>query len=535
MARTLEFTVKANDQATGTFGRLIDLLDKKVSELQTQLAGLTVSIDANSINAISTAFEKVTAQVQAATVQVQEFTAQAKAAANVSTPQSSGTAPQTTFALVPSQQSPQQAASFSTQQQGSDVDDDAIIQAEELAQKINEVSEAKDKADKPTSFGLANLKSNLDNVLDRVASGIRSIGQLSASFLSVRFAAQEVFQSISGFFNGLISQAVQLNERILSVQATIASTTQVSIGSTVIEEPLERINALKAPVEAAIDDLRVRSLELSGITSDQSIGVFQIVSSNIGNVGGSLKDATDLTIGLAAGITTLGIPLNQANQEVASILRGQITQDSILAKQLGLTNEILAREKARGNLIPFINQSLAAVTAGQAIAAKGFSGITSNIQEIFETITLKAGGKLLQPLLDGLTVVYKFLQDNQEAIFQFFESFAAGFTSFAGSVTSIFTNLAPTIGGALNGVIKLAMSLIDGVGLGLNIFAEVLATLAAGLNILLSPLSFISNLIGESFSSTLGQILVVAGTLGGIIVGVIAPAVGFISTQISTF
>jgi hypothetical protein len=58
-------------------------------------------------------------------------------------------------------------------------------------------------------------------------------------------------------------------------------------------------------------------------------------------------------------------------------------------------------------LTAFLNKRLEAFTAGQKIAAQGFAGVTSNIEEVREEATRSLGKPMLAPLLEGLTVVYE--------------------------------------------------------------------------------------------------------------------------------
>jgi hypothetical protein len=153
------------------------------------------------------------------------------------------------------------------------------------------------------------------------------------------------------------------------------------------------------------------------VTSDEVIQVFSIVSSQIGNIGGSLKDAEDLAIKFSAALGTFGIPLYQAQQEIGSIFRGDITADSYLARSLGITNADITRAKSQaGGVVKFLNDKLAASQAGQKIAADGFSGITSNIREFFEISSQAFGKGLLDPLLQGLRAVFEGLQSIKDEV-----------------------------------------------------------------------------------------------------------------------
>ena len=228
------------------------------------------------------------------------------------------------------------------------------------------------------------------------------------AFFAVKQSVGLLQSAYSGFFNQTIGREIKLQETILKTQTALASTGRVFSNGLEITDPLQKIEALTGQIEKRIESIRERSLELAGVTSNDVIEVFGIVAQQVQAIGGGLKDAEDLAIQFSAALGTFGIPLYQARQEIGSILRGDITMDSYLAKALGITNEDVAKAKtSTEGVIGFLESRLKASVAGQAIAAKSFAGVTSNIAEIFEEVNRAFGKGMLDPLLDGLTVIYE--------------------------------------------------------------------------------------------------------------------------------
>jgi lambda family phage tail tape measure protein len=242
-------------------------------------------------------------------------------------------------------------------------------------------------------------------------------GQLVTTLAKVGFATFAIKETVgllqaafTGFFNNTIGREVKLRETILKTQTTLASTNKVFKDGKEITDPYQKIVTLTGAVRKNIDSIRERSIALAGVTSGEVIEVFGIVASQVGQIGGGLKEAEDLAINFAAALGTFGIPLYQARQEVGSILRGDITVDSYLAKALGITNEDIAKAKtATGGVVKFLEERLAAAVAGQRIAAEGFSGVVSNIKDLGELIGQNFGTGMLQPLLHSLTAVFETL------------------------------------------------------------------------------------------------------------------------------
>ena len=220
----------------------------------------------------------------------------------------------------------------------------------------------------------------------------------------------------NGPFQLLIGQTVELHGQLLSVASTMAATSKIISNGFEIKDPTQAIQALNQPLNEQIRQLRIDSIDLVGVTSKQLIPVFQQVAQGATPIGATLSDARSLTIDFAAALGTLQVPLFQSRQEIQSIFLGTIDMNSILAKSLGITNTMVAKWKAQGTLVQELTTRLSAFRAGNKLAAQSFSGVTSNIQEMFELIGQRSGEKLLTPLTKSLNEVYKFLQTNLDML-----------------------------------------------------------------------------------------------------------------------
>lgn len=294
------------------------------------------------------------------------------------------------------------------------------------------------------------LFQGLTDGASQLFSGFAQIGEQITFF-------QSGFETLSslvtnGPFELLIGQNLRLNEQLLATRASLVATNDILDKATgkVIKDPTKAIEALGPAVDAAIAKVRKGSEELSGVTSSQLIETFQIVAQNSSQVGLSLDQSADTALSLAAAITTLGVPLDQASQEVNSILTAQISSDSVVAKSLGITNEMVQSYKAQGKVFDLLQGKLSAFRASNAIAANSISGITSNIQEVFENIALAAGRPLLEPITKELNEVYEYLLKNRDAIqetvsslaLKVFDSLKVGFDALQ------------TVGGVLKGTLS---------------------------------------------------------------------------------
>jgi hypothetical protein len=247
---------------------------------------------------------------------------------------------------------------------------------------------------------------------------IDTLAKIGFATFALKEAVGVVQAAWNGFFNNTIGREIQLRETILKTQTTLASTNRVFAGGKEITDPYQKIVSLTGAVAERIDSIRERSIALAGVTSNDVIEVFGIVASQVGQIGGGLKDAEDLAISFSAALGTFGLPLEQARQEIGSILRGDVGPDSYLAQALGINSADIARAKTEvGGVVKFLETKLAASVAGQAIAAQGFAGVISNIADLGELIGQNFGRGLLDPLLAGLTSVFETLFKIRTQIF----------------------------------------------------------------------------------------------------------------------
>ncbi len=270
-------------------------------------------------------------------------------------------------------------------------------------------------------------------------------GQLVTTLAKVGFATFAIKETVgvlqaafNGFFNNTIGREIKLRETILKTQTTLASTNKVFKDGKEIIDPYQKIVTLTGAVKKNIDSIRERSIALAGVTSNDVIEVFGIVASQIGLIGGGLKEAEDLAIQFAAALGTFGLPIYQARQEIGSILRGDVGPDSILAKSLQISSKDIAEAKTKaGGVVKFLEERLAAAVAGQRIAAQGFSGVISNIKDLGELIGQNFGRGLLDPLLSSLTAVFETLFKIRTQVF----AIATGAGETVGRVATLVTGL----------------------------------------------------------------------------------------------
>lgn len=246
-----------------------------------------------------------------------------------------------------------------------------------------------------------------------VRKATQSVAELASKYFLVKEAINGIRAIAGKVYSTLIAQNEELGSVVLTTATAIASTQDVLRNGERIADPAEQIRALFPQIEAAVDRIREKTFDLVGVTSSQVIPLLQIVSQNGQNLEASIEQSADLSVKFAAALGTFNVPLFQARQEIASILQGTIDNNSVLAKSLGINNEIVQQQIQQGKLLDFLNEKLETAAVGNLEAAKGIGAVTSNIVEVVEEVTRLAGKPLLEPVATALAEIYKGLQDNR--------------------------------------------------------------------------------------------------------------------------
>ena len=369
----------------------------------------------------------------------------------------------------------------------------AIFNYDKLLERIDQVDDSVRKVAKNVGDAIQGVDNGLNyatqgvaalagaqeplEIFSKLKNGVTgALGAMSQVSQEIFFAGSALQQMqaivVGGPYDILIGQNVRLQEQLLATKASIVANNKILEDGTKIVDPGKAIDALGAPVEAAISQIRKDSLELVGITSKELVEVFNIVSQQVSNVNLDLKEAADLTISFAAGLGTIGLPLNQARQEIQSILTGTVDMNSVLAKSLGITNAQLKTWIAQDIVYEKMNQRLGAFVEGNAKAAMTIGGISSNIQEMFDEIGRKAGEPFLDPIVEAMSRIYGFLNQNQSVISDVVVNYLEKIRVAATAAISAFVDLADRAAPLLIGMGKIIggaiVTAIQGLASGLE-------------------------------------------------------------------
>ena len=148
------------------------------------------------------------------------------------------------------------------------------------------------------------------------------------------------------------------------------------------------MNKFQISMQAAksvIEDLKVANTQTAA-TLPQLITGFQAAAAPALKAGLSLKQTVEYTKLMTIAAKAMLVPMNQLPQELKSVVSGTIDMNSVVAKNLGITNEQIKLHKKQGDLYQFLTGKLKAFNAAGVASSEAFSTILSNISDHWQNL-----------------------------------------------------------------------------------------------------------------------------------------------------
>ena len=207
-----------------------------------------------------------------------------------------------------------------------------------------------------------------------------------------------------------------------------------SLGNVVDRETAWQ--AANAESISLLAELQRESLKTAA-TVPQIADAFAIVYGALNQAGITAERSAivQLTTRLTQAASAMKVPMEQIRQEITSLLTGQVTQDSTIAKRLGLDNASIETMKRSGTLIDEIMrraEGYAKAAEAQATTVRGklvntVEIVTATLSRAFDPVFDKS-----KQLLDG--------------IFRFFETRGDSLVAFAHRVVGAVERIGSAIG-----------------------------------------------------------------------------------------
>lgn len=363
-------------------------------------------------------------------------------------------------------------------------------------------------------------KKSLNDIQQFTQGSAQQLADLAGKYALFAAGAAGVLASIKPAYDLLIASNGQLNATILQSQTAIASNFNVfdRFGNEITDIG-DKIASQEGTIRDAITRLEQETQELVGITSATTTEAFNIVLAEggkfLGSQLGDYEDTIDASIGLTKGLLaalgTLQIPIEQARQEFRALIQGDLNNpDAALIKALGIDETAFKQAQSEGRLATFIQEQFAVFEEANKLASNSISGISSNIQDVFEQVTRAAGASLTEGLVTALKSVETVINNNKESILAFGDTFGIALSEAFRFLENLFKVLSDAFGPTLLQLGKSIQTTFEIIGGG---FKAVNDTVESGaLDEELSNVANILRAIIDPIGSLIRSFRVLSGT-----------------------
>lgn len=189
-----------------------------------------------------------------------------------------------------------------------------------------------------------------------------------------------------------VSEGIDLNKQFEAMQVGVAATLAAgSKISDVFGKQLTGINAVLAAQTQTRDVMqKIFSITLeTGATLDVTLQAFRVALPLVLRLGGSLDDTLDIVKRLNLAAIAIGIDITLVRQQIDDLLKGIVTQRTLLALVLGITQQQLRIERERGTILDFLVKKTQPFIDAQDILLGKFAAVSNRAIALGQILKIK--------------------------------------------------------------------------------------------------------------------------------------------------
>jgi hypothetical protein len=279
-----------------------------------------------------------------------------------------------------------------------------------LNSKINNTSKNFNNADSMASSFTSKLDA-LNSKINNTSKSSNEAGSMASSFLSkigsvaVPIAGMYlVVKAIEAVKDAIVyttTAGIDFNKQLETMQIGITSLIAVSSQNTTttgqVLSAQEKYKISSYQTLEVMQMLKKANLETSATLGELTSG-FQSALTPARNAGFTMNQTVEYTKLMTQAAGAMGVPMNQLSQELKSVVSGTIDLNSVVASNLGITNEQIKKHKTQGDLFDFLKTKLADFAVAGTDVSNSFAGSVSNMEDSF----LEFASVITKPLFDEL-------------------------------------------------------------------------------------------------------------------------------------
>lgn len=307
------------------------------------------------------------------------------------------------------------------------------------------------------SNALRKLQQEASTSASSVSKSTASVGNLSsglgraaASAAGLTAALAGVYAAMSGI-SKIATAGIDFNREtentITGLAAIISGQAKLTDAQGKTLSGIDAFNAALAISQELYKQLQIAGLETAATSAELSKALQATLSVGLGAGITDMQKLLQLTIMFTQTATAMQLPLDMINQEISSILSGNISQDSTIAQRLQIKNEDIKKWKEQGKLVQELTARMKPFAIAAQQSAQNFDVLDSNARAAFNTVAGAATKGLFESLKKILSSLFDGMIDKTGKI-------TPRLQAIADKVNSIGTAIGQGIGNAIASVAK---------------------------------------------------------------------------------
>lgn len=266
-----------------------------------------------------------------------------------------------------------------------------------------------------TQEELKKLSRGLKDSHDKAVQSSAGFDNMKSKLLGLA-AGVGILYTLKEAFEKVVHTGIEYNDQLETMKIGISSLIAVNASNTTSLgrniTALEKYQMATTTSAQVMQELKLANLETSA-TLAQLTQAFQAALAPSLKAGMNLKQTVEYTKLMTQAAGAMGVPMEQLSQELKSVVSGTIDLNSVVAMNLGITNDQIKKAKEQGELYEFLRSKLQDFAIAGADVSNSFSGSVSNMEDAFSTFaaeisepvfdTLKEGAKKATELFNDLT------------------------------------------------------------------------------------------------------------------------------------
>lgn len=283
-----------------------------------------------------------------------------------------------------------------------------------------------------TQDGFEKIRKKANDAVDpieRLTGRIASMGHAAIIMVGVHKTLDMV-----------IASGIRLNSQFEQMKLGIASLIAVNSSNTTAMgkhiTAVEKFAMAQAQAADSVELLRKANTQTPATLAQITEG-YQAALGPAMRLGLSSKQTVEYVKLMTMAAAAMGAPMEQIAQESRALLAGEIDMNAQVARNLQITNKQVEMHTKQGDLYEWLTKKLGDFAAGGEAMANSWAGISSNLEDTFDTIRVNATEKLFNAIKGDAKDLTSTLNENitlysDTAAKVFYSVYGIGKVSFEG-------------------------------------------------------------------------------------------------------